>query len=347
MPTQIEFSETESDILGLRIGRCTSDDFDESVMYQEIIEGKYDICRVKVPAEDEMAPHRLNKMGFPAFFSGSIRRYKTRISKPPAGEYFYNDLAFEVYDGSQDILLKQMLDGTWGAYPIGYYRTPWLSSLVSKEKEIESVFQYYKKHNLYKNNPDNSILFIRHGNLYVGFFALNIVGRNLESHIGGILEPYRKSNYFLDMLRYIKEFCIKKSLEYFIFGARNENAEVQRIFQYTGFTPIGTENVFHISALLTYSRIPVVMKQFSFNPGNWSDLQNRLYREAITMAGSHLPDHARDLFQINRGYNLSAGPGLLNVRFSFPVIHDSGALIVFQSEGRNDPPLTGYLSAHS
>ena len=48
-------------------------------------------------------------------------------------------------------------------------------TLVNKEKEIECLFQFYKKANLHKNNPNNSILFIKHGENYVGFFALNIL----------------------------------------------------------------------------------------------------------------------------------------------------------------------------
>ena len=132
---------------------------------------------------------------------------------------------FEKYD-AQDRLLKDMLVGTWGDYPLGYYRTPYLQYLSNKEIEIESVFQFYKKFNDNRDYPNNSIMFIRHKDVYVGFFALNIVGSDLESHIGGILAPYRKSGYFLDKLRYIKRFCVDHHLEHFIFGARNENAEV-------------------------------------------------------------------------------------------------------------------------
>lgn len=55
----------------------------------------------------------------------------------------------------------------------------------------------------------------------------------------------------LDKLRYIKEYCITHNLTHFIFGARNENSRVQRIFQHVGFEAIGSENVFHIPSLLS------------------------------------------------------------------------------------------------
>ena len=94
---------------------------------------------------------------------------------------------------------------------------------------------------------------------YVGFFALNHVSGELESHIGGILEPYRKGGYFLDMLRYIKNYCVDQKLSHFVFGARNENAIVQKIFQDVGFRPIGSENVFHILSFMSLSQVDKVV----------------------------------------------------------------------------------------
>lgn len=344
MQTQIDFSPIESEILGLKCGRCNNDNFDELALYRQIISDDYDICRLKVPAEVEMASDKLNKMGLPFYFSGSIRRYKTRIADRPTCNYNYPDLVYEIYDGSQDQLLKEMLIGTWGTYPIGYYRTPYLSNLITKEKEIDCVFQYYKKFNFNKNYPDNSILFMRHGDLHVGFFALNIVNGNLESHIGGILEPYRKSHYFLDMLRYIKEFCIDRRLEYFIFGARNENAEVQRIFQFAGFTATGSENVFHIPSLLTYSKLPVVMKEIKRSANDMVSLHQQLFNELILISSEHIAAFNKVSFQLNNPDCLTSQKHL-TMRLSFPVMTDRELLMVLKVENENTLPVTGYLRA--
>ncbi len=341
MSTKIDFSEIESGILGLRIARCNNDNFDEALLYNQIVAGKYDLCRVKVAAEDEMASNRLNQMGIPFFFSGSIRRYKTRIAEPPQGSYHYQDLVFEEYDGTQSDLLRQMLVGTWGTYPLGYYRTPYLSQLVTKEKEIESVFQYYKKHNLRANYPNNTIMFIKHGDVHVGFFALNIVDGNLESHIGGILAPFRKSNYFLDMLRYIKEFCIREHLPYFIFGARNENAEVQRIFQFVGFTALGSENVFHVPSLLTYSKTPVLEKQISLNSAPEDEL---LYKEALAIARQHLNSFRKVSFYLNKGDKDFNSHSDIKIQFTLPVMEKSSLLVVLKGADERAGLLTGYLA---
>lgn len=257
MKSQIVFaSKNETEVLGFNIARCNEDEFDENQLKSEIFEGKYDLCRLKIPAENEMVSSKLYKVGIPFFFSGSIRRYKTFINEKPQGEFLYPDMTYEMYDGTQDELLFELLKGTWGTYPLGYYRTPFVCELVDKEAEIQSVFKFYKKSNLNSLNPENSIMFMNHKGNYVGFFALNKIGGGLESHIGGIVEPYRKGGYFLDMLRYIKIFCVENNLDFFAFGARNENAYVQKIFQDVGFKAIGSENVFHLIPMLSLSQIP-------------------------------------------------------------------------------------------
>ncbi len=327
MRTRLEYSETESQILGLKIGRCNSDFFESKTLATQIQSSQYDLCRLKVPAEDEMAVHRLNQMGMPAFFSGSIRRYSTRIDREPEGNYNYTDLIWEKYDGSQDQLLRDMLVGTWGTYPLGYYRTPFLSTLINKEAEIESVFQFYKKSNNPNINPNNGFVFIKHGDNYIGFFALNIINGNLESHIGGILEPYRKGGYFLDKLRYIKHFCIDNKLERFIFGARNENAQVQRIFQHVGFQPTGSENVFHIPSLLNYSQRPILIKETLLDKGKeYAQLLN----ECINYAGGELTNKPNQSFT----YSLISDGNLpiSNLRFSMPVFTSNEILVVVQSD---------------
>lgn len=78
--TQIVFnSQNETDILGFKVSRCNEEDVNEQQLLNEIIEGRYDICRLKLPAEDEMISMKLESLGIPFFFSGSIRRYRTKI----------------------------------------------------------------------------------------------------------------------------------------------------------------------------------------------------------------------------------------------------------------------------
>ena len=250
----IEYSVIESQSFDLKVGRCVHGYFDDQKLLKDIVKGSFDLCRVKVPSEDEYVVNRLNNLGFPFFFSGSIRRYKTAIEDTLDLEFNHKDLEFETCTEEFSELFLKLLVDTWGDYPIGYYRSPILNQLINKDAEIQSVFNFYRANNLNGDRSKNSIKLIKHRGNYVGFFALNKINGHLESHIGGILNQFRKEGYFHDMLVYIKRYCQTNDLSHFIFGARNENAKVQKVFHYAGFVPIGTENVFHITPLISFIR---------------------------------------------------------------------------------------------
>lgn len=324
----MELSENESSLFSFRIGRENVNEFEVLKFKKRVLLGKFDLCRLKLPAEDEMISIKLHQTGFPFYFSGSIRRYETPILVRPEGNFLHPEMAYEVYDGSQKDLLLTMLKGTWGTYPLGYYRTPFLADLVDKEKEIQAVFNFYKKSNLNSLNPDNSILFMKDGDNYVGFFALNKIDGHLESHIGGILKPYRRGGYFLDMQRYIKNYCLDNHLSHFAFGARNENAEVQRIFQYENYLPVGSENVFHVLSMLSLNQLD---KEVKIGQSHYQSLYDLL--PDIKNQLSHLFPS----FSIKKIQTADFSSQLSDrVFLSVPVKTDEHALIVLKEYNRNE-----------
>lgn len=326
--TLISYSANESDLLNIRVGRCVvATDFNELALVEQIVDGAYDICRLTVPAGNEDVVNKLEKTGLLYYYSGSITRYKTLISDLPEREFIHNDLEYEQYDGTQNDLLLQLLIGTWGTYPIGYYRTPFLNRLITKEQEILCVFEFYKKNNLQKNNPDNTIMFIRHKGNYVGFFALNIIGNRLESHIGGIVEPYRKDGYFFDMQEYIRRFCIKNNLKYFCFGARNENRRVNSIFQKYGYHASDADNVFHIAALLHSNRHEeMITSEIHLTGNDTTAVYNMLLEKCMRFRESVLKDSSAVLtFRCNHLTHLKNGN--YNLVLTFPVISGQETLI--------------------
>ncbi|GIV35081.1 MAG: hypothetical protein KatS3mg031_2616 [Chitinophagales bacterium] len=333
--TQLECSEIESRVLKMKVGRCNTTVFDEKTLFKQILQEEYDICRLRVSATDEMAPLKLSRMGLPYAFSGSIRRYKTLIDSPPPGEYLHKHLEYETYDGTQDRLLKHMLTDTWGAYPIGYYRSPLLTRLVTRQKEIECVFQFYRKFNHFRHFPNNCILFIRDKEIgeYVGFFALNKVSGNLESHIGGICKKYQQSGYFYDMLRFIKLYCLQHGLKHFLFGARNENTIVQKIFEKVGFRGVDTENVFHIAPLLSYSPKEPLMQYIRPSPWNAEAILQKCIRLMLPALSdlSHAKNLSFNLIQIAQ----QAPEGRCRVVMQQPLSTRDELLVVMKLYGSN------------
>ena len=78
---QIDFSVFESEEFNMKVGKIVAEDFSSDGLRTAIVEGGYDLCRVKVSADVEDTVLKLEKAGLPHFFSGSIRRYKTEVKK--------------------------------------------------------------------------------------------------------------------------------------------------------------------------------------------------------------------------------------------------------------------------
>lgn len=264
----MDYSAIESDVLGLKVGRAKLTRLDVDELRKSILTERYDLCRLSLPSELEVASSQLHALGMPFYFSGSIRRYKTAISELQERPYNHSDTVYERLDDSKSGLLFDMLKGCWGTYPIGYYRTPYIRELTTIEQEIECVHRFYLKQNNSPEFPGNTIMFMRNNGVYVGFFALNVNDDILESHIGGILGPYQKDGHFVDMQEYIRRFCLDNGLRYFCFGARNENSRVQSIFNEFGYRAYGTENVFHILPLLSATTSKPVSRIVQMN---WGD----------------------------------------------------------------------------
>jgi|GEM_PF-1393795 len=346
----LSFSEIESTELRLRVARCNDEQINPEDLQKLILKGKYDLVRLKLPAEEEMASANLSQLGFPFFYSGSIRRYSTPITYKPSKGYLNPTLEFVGYDGSQKVMLHSLLADTWGDYPIGYYRTPILQHLVSKEVELECVLQYYDRHNGKTNWPDSSIMLMLDKGETVGFFALNKINGNLESHIGGILRSHQKRGYFFDMLTFIRNYCVDNGLPKFLFGARNENAQVQRIFERVGFSSIGNDNVFHILPMITWSSQPIDETIINVSGVDlYSDFHSLLYNAAIRQR-SKISNHSFADVSFRTIYNTFFQPiGDFQLRVSTPLCISKENYIVVAVHKLNQsvPSMLAYLWSKS
>lgn len=342
--SMISISQIESDIIGLKVARFNCATFDPKDLHNELVRNRFDLCRLKTPSENEYAVSVLQQMGLPFFFSGSIRKYRTRIADNPNIHYLHNNLVFEMYDGTQDLLLKDMLKKTWGTYPIGYYRSPYLDTLIGKETELECVYQYYKKYNNNIEYPMNKIMFMKDGDKYIGVFTLNQTANVLECNLAGILPEYRSGGYFHDEMNFKKEYCIKHGIEFFTFGARNENASVQRIFQHLNFQTIGTDNVFHISPLLSHTINLPIIKSFNLSNYTKTEVCSLLQKEATTLINQKTIIESIS-FKVCGLDALSLEPHT-EIQFTFPVLQENKQLIVLKSTDENNP-FVAHLSVNT
>ena len=250
--SHVNYSAIESQTFGLKIGRYNASLIDHRVLQQNVIEGAYDLCRVRTTAKDEFAPAKLEKIGMPYYFSGGVRRYTVNVNKYPIAPFHHPDLVFELYDGSQRERVAYQLYHTWGEYPLCYYRTPMINHFIDKELESQALIDFYCKYNDNSTFPQSYLWLLNDKGKDVGFIALYVYPEDdmVDSTIAGILPTYQQDGYFVDILRHIRQFCRSIGLTYFCCGARNENIRSQMAFEKEYMKGYQVDYVYHVVSLL-------------------------------------------------------------------------------------------------
>lgn len=323
---RIAFSPIESEQFGMNVGRIETEVISGNDLYLDLLAGNFDLVRLRVNATDEQIVAKLSGLGFPVYFSGGIRRYKVAVANHPVEPYLNNGLTFECYDGSQYEALRLLMLDTWLQYPIGYFRTPTLSGMISREDEIECVIRYYDENNNHLSNPKNAIWFLKLGTEYVGFLALNMIDDyTIESNIAGIAKSHQGKGLFHDVLRYIRNYCLTKGISNFYCGARNENSYSQRTFEKEYMTGYATDHVFHIVSLLGLSVKPPVHQSVRFHSSELSAIPQILRSKATNQELEARHGHFHERLSILTEVRADANYELIT---SFPVRTDREWLTV-------------------
>lgn len=244
--SSIIYSENESKILGFKIGRYDCDEIDIILLEEEISQFNYEIIRVKTSVNDEYASLKLSQLGLPFYYNGSIRRYEVNCKEAPLPDFTSNQINFVSYNESDAEELYSLLLDSWGDHPIGYYRLPGLSEKITKEKEIQCVYEYYKNYFISESNQNNRLWLMKYKDQTIGFFALTILNDMVDSTIAGIYKKFQNQGLFPNILRKIRAFCRENDLTYFVCGARNENIYSQRAFENDYMKYYKGENVYCI-----------------------------------------------------------------------------------------------------
>jgi hypothetical protein len=249
----ITFSETETRVLGLKFGRYNTTSIDPAQLKRSIEEGKFDVVRVKTDCSDEYAAMKLAQTGYPSYFNGGVRRYRVNCLEAPLPPFTQLDVHFELYEGQHPEILEEIMTESCGDYPLGYYRTPGLNERITKQMESKCLFEFYAHYNNNSLFANSYLWFMKLGEKYVGFIALNVYRDKdlVDSTLAGFLKSYQSLGLFPNILRHIRQFCRTNKLTYFCCGARNENMYSQKAFEKDFMKCEGVEYIFHLMPMLS------------------------------------------------------------------------------------------------
>lgn len=163
----------ESNIFNLKIGRGgRAEQWESDALIQEIAEGGYDICRLKLPLHDSHVFEKLDRLGVYYTPFTILAHTQIKITEKDRELHVPDGLTFELYDGSQkEVADKLLRDGLLLETGVNY-GTSLYKLLLSGQASIDAAVQYYLGFN-HSENPDKTMYLLRNEKEYIGCCCLD------------------------------------------------------------------------------------------------------------------------------------------------------------------------------
>ncbi|MBN4062022.1 hypothetical protein JYU20_02370, partial [Bacteroidales bacterium AH-315-I05] len=256
------------------------------------------------------------QLGFPFFYAGSVINYSISSNKLNYQGFPNEKISFELFDGSEEkeALVKDIITKSCIEDPVGFYKTPYLNRLISKQLEAQYLADYYSQF----KTPDKPLFFVKEGDVYMGLVCYILDGDTADSPLAAIYPKMRNRG----ALKHIKierfNFALKKDYQYTVNGARIDNLASQHVFEGVGMKKKGIDHIFHILPFLSKAKNKVVIKIAS------QGQTNKLIIEELRKRTSGLHERFTRVVKITdevRG-------GHVNYEIRFPVLESDLALCV-------------------
>jgi len=216
---EIILSPTESNISGYKIGRSTQhiNQLDIAELKKHILDGSFDICRLKINGNQPSLFAQLNTLGIP--FEIFTMNYLNEID---IHEYFkYNPVIPEdftaepIQDTNVHPDFEQLLNGILNSKSWFEYESPLLDSLLPQASRKKLALSYYKSF-CPAAQTNGRTWILRKDKEPIGLFMGNIAADHFYGVLYGIDEQYRNCGYSKYIYYLMFKECLKLKLNRFV-----------------------------------------------------------------------------------------------------------------------------------
>ena len=247
-------SELESRILGIKVARSGRlDNFDENALLTEIIEGEYDVCKIKLLSTITDLFVRLDSLNMPYVINSLIVRSEVEITKSDSQANF--ELQFELFDGVKADVLKNLVKEIVANNTATNYTNTDLGKIISYESELEASAEYALGFNHLEDAGKKNWL-IKMNSEYIGFVLGEINDDTFEGKLYGIIPAYRGENYSCEIMRFLKNMCFEEGLKYFTNDVVFQNVSSLKNILAESLNPIQSYIHVNINSLFSTSQSP-------------------------------------------------------------------------------------------
>lgn len=241
-------SPFESCFYGLNFGRVNQDEISMDIFLKEARAKAYDIVRVKISAQDREIASKFSGREVPCFFGGMIQKFSMSFKDYTEKKMTNESIQFVPFSLDRIHDFRLILISSFSFEAAGYYKIPWTHRQVTSEAEANLWIDYLIS-NLREKPDSHKAWFACLDGQYVGLIASTYDGDEGDVLAAGVIPSMRKKGVFRDLVRFIQNDCLKRSLRIGFAGARAHNLVSQRVFLEEGMTPCGNHLVFYLFPL--------------------------------------------------------------------------------------------------
>jgi predicted acetyltransferase len=335
----ITFSAKESEVLGVRIARgVLNQDWQPSQLLQATLSGGYDFLRLKLPSNDEQVFAKLDSLGMHYCLHSILVRNSVDITA--AHNFLYRDLRveFELFDGSNEAAMKQLVKDSWGARTAVNYHNPNFRHWVTYEQEMQGSAAYACEFN-YTINPTMPNWIVKLQGKPIGFVLGKVSEEGFEGIMYSIVPEFRGHNYAEDIMLFLKKWCFQQGIARFYNDVVFQNMPSLKSIVTESIVPVETYLNITISSLLNATKSEPTQLKISWADGNasllnlvatyafnWEKPGSKLQRIECTMTNEQLnkitsirisePLHENDKHSVLLlAFNLEVAIGAIYLRY--------------------------------
>ena len=238
----LHYSADESETLGLKVARGEIMEFDAKALYDEIWRGMYDLCKVKINADNPRLMRQLENLGLPYHVFSIIYRNRLSIVVNDQAYVPHQHIGFELFEGKPEQIgvLQKLVKECIGNETGLVYQNELLSHLITPDAEKEASAVYACS--FFREKDPNKIgWLITYKGKYVGYNLGAFRGPDFEGILIGVLPSYRNKGIASEVnTRFSKVFFPTNNIRYFINDIHIQNhASLKSVFK-SGATPSKT-----------------------------------------------------------------------------------------------------------
>jgi len=247
----IKISEAESRLMGICFARGRANaQWQPDEITTQIAMQNIDLLRIKFDANDPLLFQKLQQTQIPYSIHSIILRNRVVVNSP---QQLPPDMVFEIYDGSQTLLLQQLFTESLQNPTHTSFTDLDLQQFFNEQNTLAAATDYVLQFN-HTQHPNNFGWIMKKDSQAIGFVMGTVHHNFFEGTFYGIAKAHRGSGVYPNLIhKFIINYCLQQGLQYFENDVPFQN--------FLSLRALFDENVLPFEAYLNIHLKPFVLKK--------------------------------------------------------------------------------------